>query len=74
VVDRRKVGWEPLRGLDAFTALVTSTWEVSLDARYQVDEVLAIAESTLAARPNWVGHSSLDIGGGEFAIELAEVT
>jgi ketosteroid isomerase-like protein len=56
--DHRQLAWEPLRGRDAVTALVGSSWEGTTDIRIEVDEVLACDGRVLAVRCRWVGHGS----------------
>lgn len=72
VIDHRIVGWEPIRGHEGFTALVTSSW-AARDIRLEVDEVFAVSDRAIAVRMRWVGHGDADMGGGEFSLEAGQL-
>jgi class 3 adenylate cyclase/ketosteroid isomerase-like protein len=73
IVDHRPIGWEPAHGHEGFRQLQETTWAAA-DVRIEVDEVLAVGERVMALLVSWVGHTTAEGGGGEFAVPIGRVT
>ena len=73
ILDHRPIGWEPAHGHEGFRQLQETTWAAA-DVRIEVDEVLAVGERAIALLVSWVGHTTAEAGGGEFAVPIGRVT
>jgi ketosteroid isomerase-like protein len=64
LVDHRRLGWEEIRGREALLAHLRNDFDVSTDARLEVDEVLACDDRVIALRATV--HGTTIEGGARF--------
>jgi class 3 adenylate cyclase/predicted ester cyclase len=66
LVDHRAIGWEEYRGHEISREVLQSTFSISPDVRFEIDEVLACDERVIAVRVGFRGRAS--DGSGDFAL------